>query len=226
MEVPCTISGNNAMCTERSTSKLYSNIEIYAVYTKNHHEERVNLSGEILQKIQQSLQRCNHALESVCNMKVPKTVYLLKFHVVEEANGEFNIQGVYMKENTHKQRSVLKVGFLIKKSDQRNRRQVIVVKPTEPITTVTSKTRRPLNNYQRIDTTPKGLVVIGVIKATKKPPRVTKSLGVIKATKRPAGGNKRNISLKKIVLRSRNRTNSLKTIVHKVIEGFKMVERS
>ena len=223
-QVPCTITGNKAICTDRSTTKISSNIEIYAVYRKNHHEESVNLSRDILKKIEESLQRCNGEFESICDLKIPKTVHMLKFHLTEETNGLLNIQGVYMKDHSSEQdyqKANLKIGFLIKKSYQRSKRQATVIHKIKP--TVSTTERRPLNGFQHVDTTPKGLVVIGVIKATRKPPYATKSLGIIKATRKPTGKIQ---SLKKIVLQSQKPTNSLKRVVDTVISGIKMIASS
>lgn len=166
------------------------------------------------------LTECSKQSDSLCEMQIPRNTYLIKFHLEKNDRGVIRIAGVYVKQRqgedeggqrNNNEQSV-RITFLLKENKQRFARSSNII-------------QRPSNNFQRIKTTPDGLVVIGVIYPTKK--SVTKSLGWITPTARPrVVVYKKQQQVNHVFMKvPKNNNRSLNTFVKKVIQGFESVRK-
>ena len=180
-----------------------------AYHLNSHHEEDVFISRNLFQKLNVLLEQCKEQPESLCRISIPRNARLIKFHLEKDDQGAFKIMGVYVKQREADEKDEsLQITFLLKNTNQRTARS--------------NNIKRPANNFQRIKTTPKGLVVIGVIYPTKK--SVTKSLGIITPTKKPRLFM--NKQVKHIFMKvPKDSKGDLNSLVKKVINGFNSVSK-
>ena len=168
------------------------------------------MNKTLLGKLKELLEDCNTQSNSVCSMSIPRNAKLIKFHLEQDGQGVIKLLGVYVKQRLSGEREdALRITFLLKNTNQRSARSNAI--------------ERPPNNIRRLKTTPKGLVVIGIIRPTKKP--VTKSLGRITPTKKPRivlNNQQVNHVFMKVPKTSKGNMN---TLLKKVIDGFSSVRK-
>lgn len=175
-----------------------------------HHEQDVFMNKALLGKLKSLLEDCSKQSDSLCGMNIPQNTKLIKIHLEQDSQGSIKLMGVYVKQRAGGEREdALRIIFLLKNTNQRSSRS--------------NDIERPSNNFQRIKTTPKGLVVIGVIRPTKKP--VTKSLGRITPTTQPRlvfTNQQVNHVFMKVPKTSKGNMN---TLLKKVVDGFTSVRK-
>lgn len=168
------------------------------------------MTKTILEKLEALLEGCSNQSDSLCSMSIPQNAKIIKFHLEQNSQGSIKLLGVYVKQRENNEREdALRITFLLKKTNQRRARS--------------NDIKRPSNNFQRIKTTPKGLVVIGVIRPTKKP--VTKSLGRITPTTKPRlvfTNQQVNHVFMKVPKTSKGNMN---TLLKKVVDGFSSIRK-
>ena len=185
-------------------------MDIHVATHEQHHEQDVSMTKTLLGKLKSLLEDCNKETDSLCSMSIPRNAKLIKIHLEQNSQGAIKLMGIYMKQREGGEREdALRITFLLKNTNRRSVRS--------------NDIKRPLNNFQRIKTTPKGLVVIGVIRPTKKP--VTKSLGRITPTTKPRlvfTNQQINHVFMKIPKTSKGKMN---TLLKKVVDGFSSVRK-
>uniref|UniRef100_A0A7M5XJ24 Uncharacterized protein n=1 Tax=Clytia hemisphaerica TaxID=252671 RepID=A0A7M5XJ24_9CNID len=207
----CKIISQQAVCNmdRPLNNELWADIHVVQK-THLHKEIEVPLTKLWMLRLEKLLTECTTEKDSLCNMQIPDNIYTVKFHIERNLDGTLKILGIYMKNKDQivgKDRpdDAVRVTFLVKDQAQRFQRS------------------RPQSNFHRVETTPDGLVVIGVIRPTRK--SVTKNLGVLKVTSKPSF-KKKLIGVGHLFVKvSKNHKKSMAGLMKKVVDGFASAKR-
>ena len=208
----CKIISEQAVCNmdRPLNNELWADIHVVQK-THLHKEMEVPLTKLWMLRLKNLLTECTMEKDSLCNMHIPENIYTVKFHIERHLDGTLKILGIYMKNKDEilgKDRPVeeaVRITFLVKDQAQRFQRS------------------RPQSNFHRVETTPDGLVVIGVIRPTRK--SVTKNLGVLKVTSKPSY-KKKVISVGHLFVKvAKNQKRSMAGLMKRVVDGFSSAKK-
>ena len=108
----------------------FSTAEIFASTYTNHQENPLDLTKDIIEKLNDAVKRCRSNRNFVCNLKIPEEVSLVKIQLAELVDGTFDITGIFMrrKNNSSKPSSDRKLKLVFRIKTRRLSKRFVVQK--------------------------------------------------------------------------------------------------